>query len=390
MCAEGKLWEKKYSWRQRRPVRGRQSQGELPWGGASKRLLKDVGRRCLGPREAIGKTQRPSPPPTSWPAPETSGRGEGWRGIAAAAAPALRETAGREGGSWGDNPPPFLPLWAQPPTLTSPPSAGARTPPNPVAPLAPTPRLRQRHSHPPPPLPQPGWGGGQPPRPPTPLRILRLMMLHIKYLYGIRVEVRGAHHFPPSQPYVVVSNHQSSLDLLGMMEVLPGRCVPIAKRELLWAGSAGLACWLAGVIFIDRKRTGDAISVMSEVAQTLLTQDVRVWVFPEGTRNHNGSMLPFKRGAFHLAVQAQVPIVPIVMSSYQDFYCKKERRFTSGQCQVRVLPPVPTEGLTPDDVPALADRVRHSMLTVFREISTDGRGGGDYLKKPGGVGEARL
>lgn len=77
---------------------------------------------------------------------------------------------GREGGSWGDNPPPFLPLWAQPPTLTSPPSAGARTPPNPVAPLAPTPRLRQRHSHPPPPLPQPGWGGGQPPRPPTPLR----------------------------------------------------------------------------------------------------------------------------------------------------------------------------------------------------------------------------
>lgn len=49
----------------------------------------------------------------------------------------------------------------------------------------------------------------------TPHRILRLMLLHIKYLYGIRVEVRGAHHFPPSQPYVVVSNHQSSLDLLG-------------------------------------------------------------------------------------------------------------------------------------------------------------------------------
>lgn len=61
-----------------------------------------------------------------------------------------------------------------------------------------------------------------------------------------------------------------------------------------------------------------------------------------------------------------------------------------GRCQVRVLPPVPTEGLTPDDVPALADRVRHSMLTIFREISTDGLGGGDCLKKPGGAGEARL
>uniref|UniRef100_A0ABI8A7E2 1-acyl-sn-glycerol-3-phosphate acyltransferase n=1 Tax=Felis catus TaxID=9685 RepID=A0ABI8A7E2_FELCA len=184
------------------------------------------------------------------------------------------------------------------------------------------------------------------------MKILRLMLLHIKYLYGIRVEVRGAHHFPPSQPYVVVSNHQSSLDLLGMMEVLPGRCVPIAKRELLWAGSAGLACWLAGVIFIDRKRTGDAISVMSEVAQTLLTQDVRVWVFPEGTRNHNGSMLPFKRGAFHLAVQAQVPIVPIVMSSYQDFYCKKERRFTSaGFLKTSPLDPPPCHHLSLRDPP---------------------------------------
>ncbi|XP_016286457.1 1-acyl-sn-glycerol-3-phosphate acyltransferase alpha isoform X2 [Monodelphis domestica] len=171
------------------------------------------------------------------------------------------------------------------------------------------------------------------------MKILRLMLLHIKYLYGIRLEVRGAHNFPPSQPYVVVSNHQSSLDLLGMMEVLPGRCVPIAKRELLWAGPAGIACWLAGVIFIDRKRTGDAISVMAEAAQTLLSQNVRVWVFPEGTRNHNGSMLPFKRGAFHLAVQAQVPIIPIVMSSYQDFYCKKERRFNSGTCQALAGPP---------------------------------------------------
>ncbi|XP_056673918.1 1-acyl-sn-glycerol-3-phosphate acyltransferase alpha isoform X6 [Monodelphis domestica] len=188
------------------------------------------------------------------------------------------------------------------------------------------------------------------------MKILRLMLLHIKYLYGIRLEVRGAHNFPPSQPYVVVSNHQSSLDLLGMMEVLPGRCVPIAKRELLWAGPAGIACWLAGVIFIDRKRTGDAISVMAEAAQTLLSQNV--------------------------------PIIPIVMSSYQDFYCKKERRFNSGTCQVRVLPPVATEGLTPDNVPDLADRIRHSMLTVFREISTDGRGGGDYLKKSSGAGEA--
>uniref|UniRef100_A0A8C5PSZ4 1-acyl-sn-glycerol-3-phosphate acyltransferase n=1 Tax=Leptobrachium leishanense TaxID=445787 RepID=A0A8C5PSZ4_9ANUR len=212
------------------------------------------------------------------------------------------------------------------------------------------------------------------------LLFLRFMLLHIKYLYGIKIEVRGWENFNIKEPYVVVSNHQSSLDLLGMMEILPGRCVPIAKRELMYAGTAGLACWLAGVIFINRKKTDDAISVMSEAAETMLKEDVRVWVFPEGTRNHSGSLLPFKRGAFHLAVQAQVPVIPVVMSSYKDFYSKKDRKFATGKCTVRILPGVPTLGLSPDDVPDLTDRVRGLMLDAFSQMSTERPG-----KEPGGI-----
>uniref|UniRef100_A0A8U8BDF0 1-acylglycerol-3-phosphate O-acyltransferase n=1 Tax=Geospiza parvula TaxID=87175 RepID=A0A8U8BDF0_GEOPR len=98
---------------------------------------------------------------------------------------------------------------------------------------------------------------------------------------------------------------------------------------------------------------------------------VRVWVFPEGTRNHSGSMLPFKRGAFHLAVQAQVPVVPIVISSYQHFYSKRERRFTAGECVIQVLPPLPTRGLGPADVPALTERVRAAMLDAFEALSAE-------------------
>nr|XP_041568686.1 1-acyl-sn-glycerol-3-phosphate acyltransferase alpha isoform X2 [Taeniopygia guttata]XP_041568687.1 1-acyl-sn-glycerol-3-phosphate acyltransferase alpha isoform X3 [Taeniopygia guttata] len=203
------------------------------------------------------------------------------------------------------------------------------------------------------------------------MKIIRGLMQHVKRLYGIRMEVRGAQHFPPRQPYVVVSNHQSSLDLMGMMEVLPDRCVPIAKRELLYMGAVGVVCWLGGIIFIDRKRTHDAISVMAEAAHTMLSQDVRVWVFPEGTRNHSGSMLPFKRGAFHLAVQAQVPVVPIVISSYQHFYSKRERRFTPGHCVIQVLPPLPTSGLGPAEVPALTERVRGAMLRTFERLSAE-------------------
>ncbi|XP_015681557.1 1-acyl-sn-glycerol-3-phosphate acyltransferase alpha [Protobothrops mucrosquamatus] len=203
------------------------------------------------------------------------------------------------------------------------------------------------------------------------MKILRLMLVHIKYLYGIKIDVRGAENFNIKEPYVVVSNHQSSLDLLGLMEVLPDRCVPIAKKELMYMGTVGLACWLGGIIFINRKKTNDAISVMSEAAQTMLSQDVRVWVFPEGTRNHNGSMLPFKRGAFHLAVQTQVPLIPVVISSYRDFYSKKDRRFTTGRCIVQILSSVPTKGLRADDVPALTDRVRQAMLVAFEGLSAE-------------------
>ncbi|XP_037982219.1 1-acyl-sn-glycerol-3-phosphate acyltransferase alpha-like [Motacilla alba alba] len=210
------------------------------------------------------------------------------------------------------------------------------------------------------------------------MKIIRGLMQHVKRLYGIRMVVRGAQHFPPRQPYVVVSNHQSSLDLLGMMEVLPDRCVPIAKRELLYMGAVGVVCWLGGIIFIDRKRTHDAISVMAEAAHTMLSQDVRVWVFPEGTRNHSGSMLPFKRGAFHLAVQAQVPVVPIVISSYQHFYSKRERRFTAGRCVIQVLPPLPTRGLGAADVPALTERVRAAMLDAFEALSAELRPQSDH------------
>ncbi|NXP41506.1 PLCA acyltransferase, partial [Leiothrix lutea] len=205
-------------------------------------------------------------------------------------------------------------------------------------------------------------------------RIIRGLMQHVKRLYGIRMEVRGAQHFPPRQPYVVVSNHQSSLDLLGMMEGLPDRCVPVAKRELLCMGTYGAGVGQLYGAVMGRYGAGThrgTISTMAEAAQTMLSQDVRVWVFPEGTRNHSGSMLPFKRGAFHLAVQAQVPVVPIVISSYQHFYSKRERRFTSGHCVIQVLPPLPTRGLGPAAVPALTERVRAAMLDAFEGLSAE-------------------
>ncbi|NWI44010.1 PLCA acyltransferase, partial [Picathartes gymnocephalus] len=76
-------------------------------------------------------------------------------------------------------------------------------------------------------------------------------------------------------PFVIVCNHQASLDLLGMVEVLPERCVPIAKRELLYLGTVGWACWLSGIIFIHRRRRDAAIEVISRTASTMRSENVR-------------------------------------------------------------------------------------------------------------------
>ncbi|CAM9805640.1 unnamed protein product [Bubo scandiacus] len=203
------------------------------------------------------------------------------------------------------------------------------------------------------------------------MKLLRAAILPLKLFYGIKMQVRGSEHLNNKEPYVIVCNHQASLDLLGMVEVIPDRCVPIAKKELMYMGTVGWACWLSGIIFIDRHKREDAIDVISQTARTMRRENLRVLIFPEGTRNQNKSMLPFKRGAFHLAVQAQVPIFPIVISPYWDFFSSKEKRFTSGTCTIQILPKVETQGLSPKDVPELTETVRQAMADALAEMSAN-------------------
>uniref|UniRef100_A0A1A8K6X1 1-acyl-sn-glycerol-3-phosphate acyltransferase n=4 Tax=Nothobranchius TaxID=28779 RepID=A0A1A8K6X1_NOTKU len=201
------------------------------------------------------------------------------------------------------------------------------------------------------------------------MRVIRFMVRHVKYLLGLRIEVSGWEHLQTEGPYVIISNHQSSLDVLGLMEILPDRCTTIAKKELVYAGTVGLICWLGGIVFINRKKTSDAKSVMAEAAKTMLDEQIRLWVFPEGTRNQNGDLLPFKKGAFHLAVQAQVPIIPVVFSSYGNFYLRKEKQFKSGTIKLKILPKIETKGMTADDVASLSDKSFDLMRTAFLEVS---------------------
>ncbi|XP_010876594.1 1-acyl-sn-glycerol-3-phosphate acyltransferase beta [Esox lucius] len=201
------------------------------------------------------------------------------------------------------------------------------------------------------------------------MRVIRALVRHVKYFLGLRFAVIGLEHLQTEGPYVIISNHQSSLDVLGVMEVLPDRCSMVAKKELVYAGTVGIVSWLGGIVFINRKKTSDAKSVMADAAKTMLDDQIRLWVFPEGTRNQSGDLLPFKKGAFHLAVQAQAPIIPIVFSSYSNFYLRKEKQFNSGTITLKILPKIETKGMTSDDIAYLSDMSYDLMRSVFLDIS---------------------
>ncbi|KFO21483.1 1-acyl-sn-glycerol-3-phosphate acyltransferase beta [Fukomys damarensis] len=191
-----------------------------------------------------------------------------------------------------------------------------------------------------------------------------------KYVFGLRFEVKGRQKLEVDGPCVIISNHQSILDMMGLMEIVPARCVQVAKRELLFLGPVGLIMYLAGVYFINRQRSSTAVSVMTALGEHMIRENLKVWIYPEGTRNDNRDLLPFKKGAFYLAIQAQVPIIPVVYSSFSSFYDLRTKLFTSGTIQVQVLDAFPTRGLTVADVPKLIDTCHQAMRATFLQIST--------------------
>lgn len=198
---------------------------------------------------------------------------------------------------------------------------------------------------------------------------IKWSMKYVSKMYGIECDVKGRENLKSDESYILVVNHQSSIDCFGMFAIWPERCAALIKKELMYAGPFGLAAVLCGSVFIDRINTKKALDTMKTAVKQIKDKRLKLFVFPEGTRNHEGSLMPFKKGAFHLAVQAQIPIVPCVFSSYAEFYSKPEKRFSSGKFTITVLPKISTKGLTSDNVAELTEKVREQMLDVFNKTS---------------------
>ena len=163
----------------------------------------------------------------------------------------------------------------------------------------------------------------------------------------------------PRNPYVVVSNHESFADIL-LISHLPWEMKWLSKAELFRIPVLGWMMHLAGDIPVRRGVGPSALEAMERCKKTLRNR-VSVMIFPEGTRSATGRMLPFKDGAFRLAVEAGVPVLPLVVAGTGTALPKKGWIMGDSVAEVRVLEPVPTEGLTLKDVAALRNRVRRMI-----------------------------
>lgn len=135
-----------------------------------------------------------------------------------------------------------------------------------------------------------------------------------------------------TRPAVFIGNHQTELDVLMLGCVFPKYCSVTAKSSLRKAPFLGWFMSLSASIFIDRQNSKDARAAMAGAANEIQKKRQSVYMFPEGTRSYakDPVLLPFKKGAFHLAVQAQVPIVPIVVANYSHVLWIKGFLFKSG------------------------------------------------------------
>jgi len=163
---------------------------------------------------------------------------------------------------------------------------------------------------------------------------------------NVRVTLEGVENLKRAEPQIVVSNHQSWFDVFALAAHLPVRYRFVAKKELGSIPIFGRAWKSCGHVSVDRGNREAAIEALDQAWREVHQDKLTMVLFPEGTRSPDGRMRAFKKGAFVLAVQGQVPLVPVAVVGSRDIMPKGAWKVRSGSIFLRIGEPIPTRGTT--------------------------------------------
>jgi len=191
-------------------------------------------------------------------------------------------------------------------------------------------------------------------------------------LIGLNLVVRGEYYLWESRPAVFVFNHQSKVDVVIMAKLLRKDIAGVGKKEIKHMPFIGKTLELAGTIFIDRENSHSAIEAMKPLVDAMRNQGKSVAIAPEGTRSITPKLAPFKKGPFHLAMQAGVPVVPVVIHNAGDVAPKGDFVFRQATVEVDVLPPVDTSQWRRETVEEHVAEVRNLFLRALGQDEETG------------------
>lgn len=196
------------------------------------------------------------------------------------------------------------------------------------------------------------------------------MMMSLNYWLGLTWSVEGTEHLSKDGGAVVLMNHQSSVDVMPMLEIWAHlkTGAAVSKKSLLYVPMFGIASWLIGTVFVDRA-SKNAKNSINEAGADAAKNKLKLFFYPEGTRNTAKSLtlLPFKKGAFHVALDANLPIIPVIVKEY-DHVDSKKMMFRPGHTVIRALPQIDTTQYTKETINELVELTRTRMLETLQEL----------------------
>lgn len=184
-------------------------------------------------------------------------------------------------------------------------------------------------------------------------------------LIGLNLKITGEQHLWSHRPAVFIFNHQSNVDLVVMARLMRRDISGVGKRELRDLPVIGRVLEASGVVLIDRSNTASAIESMAPLVDAMRVEGKSVCLSPEGTRGVTPKLAEFKKGAFHLAMQAGVPIVPIVIHNSGDVQPKGDMLYHPGTVKVEVLPPIDTSAWSVETISEHVAEVRGQYLQAL-------------------------